>query len=72
VSVVDQAIADAEMLHALRQKVRELTNDCEAQRKALERVTAERDHWRHAHGDLTARIVALIESLSRVTEARHD
>ena len=31
------------MLHALRQRIRELTNDCEAQRRTIHALTAEID-----------------------------
>jgi len=39
-------------VNELARRVVELTSDVEAQRKALERVTDERDQWRNKYHDL--------------------
>ena len=52
-------------------RIAQLTNDVEAQRKALKRATWERDQWRTRYLDLNERVARLYDLKETINEVRH-
>ena len=63
--------ADADREALVLARIERLSHDVEAQRKALHRVTDERDQWRSKYLDLLERVHRLGEVQRGVEEVRH-
>ena len=53
-------------------RIEQLEHDVEAQRKALERATYERDRWRTAYLNLHGKVMALASARATVSELRNE